>query len=178
MVDTNLSDYTSLIPLSLSPSLSFALQLKKVQCYDNLARVAVPDNLSLETREGASCAIKWASRAMDAVEGSKWNFYVVLKAIKILGGLGAAEYILGLWNGMEVKQLQVLTAGHFLIPHLYNLGLFKELKSLRSDQVGVAKDVRNRLGSGAEDSLKEGNFTSAVDSMTWWERRWARGVRR
>ena len=50
-------------------------ELKKVQCYDNLARVAVPDNFSLETREGASSAIKWASRG-ERLRGARRRCYI------------------------------------------------------------------------------------------------------
>ncbi|GMH81690.1 hypothetical protein TrVE_jg3087 [Triparma verrucosa] len=142
--------------------------LKKVQVYDSILEAYFHSNVTFESLEDVREGFKRLRRGVRGIERSEWNGRLGVEVVRCAGNWRSmGVHIFSIWNNLRVKQVQTVSLG-WIVKGFTRCGMWAEFQ----------RDIVRRLGESGKKCLDNGCFESFRDVITWWDRRFKRGVRR
>jgi len=147
------------------------------RAYDNLTHIFF--TLTPPSDNNVNLHLNLYTLARLGLQRSNHNHTLAIRMIREANLLGSLPpTAMAAWNKLEVKQIQLLSISHLVLPLFYKVGMYPEVVSICGDITMVCRDMKRRLGDSAWKCVENGTYRSLTDIMTWWRRKFETALQR
>jgi len=120
--------------------------------------------------------IKLAALVETCVEKSPFNYHFKLIGLQVYDKLAAFQRGVGLFNGLEVKNIQLDSMSYVLLNPLLRSGLFIEASHHTSDIVGMHNQSYRQIGEHLAKGYSNGSYSQINDMLEFRKEKMANSL--